>query len=38
VNDNGLIEYDNERTEVDPSIMARQGFLDAGALRGASSC
>lgn len=30
----GFIEYDSQRSEVDPVVMARQGKLEAGPLRG----
>jgi hypothetical protein len=32
--DHGFISYDSKRAEVDPGIMARQGRLNAGPLRG----
>lgn len=32
--ENGFIRYDHQRSEIDPTIMARQGKLEAGPLRG----
>lgn len=35
--ENGFIRYDFQRSEVDPSVMTRQGKLEAGPLRGEAS-
>lgn len=35
--DGGIVQYSSDKYEVDESVMSRQGWLDAGPLRGAAT-